>query len=221
MKCDLHVHTYVSYDSISSPKSIVKEAQKKGIDCLAITDHGEVKGYQEVKKFAKGKNILIIKGIEVKSKSGDIIGLNIKDKIPEGLTAQETIKRIKKQGGFVVVPHPFFKHYPFKKDLNLFLDQIDAIEILNSSISKKANERTSNFVKKNNLPFTVGSDAHSACFVGEAYLEIPGSNLLVQEVLSSIKEKKGKVKGKEISFLNILKDRIIRNFSKIVSYFLM
>ena len=140
MKCDLHVHSYASYDSISSPKNIIKEAIKKGVDCVAITDHGEVKAFDEIKKYASGKGILVIKGIEVKSDCGDIIGLNVKERIQEGLSVEETIKRIKDQGGFVVIPHPFFKYYRFKKDLNNLLESIDAIEVLNASISKNANK---------------------------------------------------------------------------------
>ena len=218
MKCDLHVHSYASYDSISSPKNIIKEALKKGLDCIAITDHGEVKAFDEIKKYASSKGILVIKGIELKSDKGDIIGLNIKDKISEGLSAQETIKRIKYQGGFVVIPHPFFKYYQFKEDLHHFLDDIDAIEILNASISKSANQKAFHFVVKNNLPFTAGSDAHSPSFIGEAYLEIPGDILSIEEVLVAIKNKKGKVVGKEINFFNMIKDRIIRNFAKVVNF---
>ncbi len=220
MKCDLHIHSYVSYDSISSPKNIIKEAFKKGIDCIAITDHGEVKAFDEIKKQALSKGILVIKGIEVKSDKGDIIGLNVKEKIPEGLSVQETIKRIKSQNGFVVIPHPFFSYYRFKENLDSFLGDIDAIEILNASISKDANKEASNFTKKNNLPFTAGSDAHSPCFIGRAYLEIPGDQLSIKEILSAIKNKKGKIKGKEINFLEMIKDRIIRNFAKIFNCFI-
>ena len=216
MKCDFHIHSYASYDSISSPKDIIKEASKKGIDCIAITDHGEVKAFEEIKKHALSKGILVIRGIELKSDKGDIIGLNIKEKIPEGLSVKETIRRIKNQNGFVFIPHPFFSHYRFKEDLNNILEDIDAVEVLNASISKGANKKALDFVEKNNLPFTAGSDAHSSCFVGRSYLEIPGNQLSVEEVLMAIKNKKGKIKGKEISFLEIIKDRIIRNFAKII-----
>ena len=195
MKCDLHVHSYASYDSISSPKDIIKEAFKKGIDCIAITDHGEVKAFDEIKKYASGKGILVIKGIEVKSDKGDIIGLNVKEKIPKGLSIKETIKRIKDQNGLVVIPHPFFKYYRFKEDLNNILEDIDAVEVLNGTISKSANKKAFDFVKKNDLPFTAGSDAHSPCFVGQAYLEIPGNQLSVEEILIAIKNKKGEVGG--------------------------
>ena len=218
MKCDLHVHSYASYDSISSPKDIIKEAIKKGIDCIAITDHGEVKAFDEIKKYASGKGVLVIKGIEVKSDKGDIIGLNIKEKIPEGLTVKETIKRIKSQNGLVVIPHPFFKYYRFKEDLNNLLEDIDAVEVLNGTISKSANKKALDFVKKNDLAFTAGSDAHSPCFVGKAYLEILGDQLSTEEIISAIKNKKGMVGGKEVNFLEMIKDRAIRNFAKIFNY---
>jgi len=216
MKCDLHVHSYASHDSISSPKDIIKEASKKGIDCIAITDHGEVKAFDEIKKYALSKGILVIKGIELKSDKGDIIGLNIKEKIPEGLSAQETIKRIKNQNGFVVIPHPFFWHYQFNEGLDSVLNDIDAVEVLNASIPKSANKKALDFVKKNDLPFTAGSDAHSPCFVGDVYLEIPGDKLSVKDILVAIKNRKGKVRGKEVNFLEMIKDRIIRNFAKII-----
>lgn len=90
MKCDLHIHTSHSYDSNSPPKEMVRAA---GIDCLAITDHGEVKGSAEAQQFAFSLPILIIPGIEVKSKEGDILGLNVKKIIPNGLSAKETIKK--------------------------------------------------------------------------------------------------------------------------------
>jgi len=72
------------------------------------------------------------------------------------------------------------------------------------------------FVKKNDLPFTAGSDAHSPCFVGDVYLEIPGDKLSVKDILAAIKNRKGKVRGKEVNFLEMIKDRIIRNFAKII-----
>ena len=218
MKCDLHIHSYASHDSISSPKDIIKEASKKGIDCIAITDHGEVKAFDEIKKYALSKGILVIRGIEIKSDRGDIIGLNIRERIPEGLSVQESIKRIKDQNGFIVIPHPFFWHYQFKEGLDSILKDIDAVEVLNASIPKSANKKALDFVEKNNMPFTAGSDAHSPCFVGRAYLEIPGNKLSVEEVLIAIKNKKGKISGREISFLEIIKDRVIRNFAKIIDF---
>jgi predicted metal-dependent phosphoesterase TrpH len=218
MKCDFHVHSQYSFDSNASPKEIVDKAIEEGIDCLAITDHGEIKGALEAIEYAKGKPILIIPGIEVKSKEGDILGLNVREKIPDGLSAKETIKRIKEQGGFVVIPHPFGLFCKFRGNLKELIKEIDAIEVVNASIFGKGNEIAKKFAKENNLPFTVGTDSHFPNFIGKCYLEIPGENLSIEEIFEKIKKKEGKIVGKGANFFEKTIDHLKRNFIKIQKY---
>jgi predicted metal-dependent phosphoesterase TrpH len=218
MNCDFHIHTGYSFDSNSSPKEIVDKAIKEGIDCLAITDHGEVKGALEAMEYAKGEPILIIPGIEVKSKEGDILGLNVKEKIPNKLSAKETIKRIKERGGFVIIPHPFGLFCKFRGNLKELIKEIDAIEILNASIFGNGNEIAKEFAKENNLPFTVGTDSHFTNFIGKCYLEIPGENLSIEEIFERIKKKEGKIVNKEVSFFEKVIDHLRRNFVKVQKY---
>jgi predicted metal-dependent phosphoesterase TrpH len=217
MKCDFHVHSYYSYDSDASPKEIIKSAVKKGIGCLAITDHEEVQGAVEAKKYASG-SVLIIPGIEVKSRDGDILGLNVKKKIKKGLTAKETIKRIKEQKGIAVIPHPFALFYPFKGKLEDFLGDIDAIEVLNGSVLENANKKALKFSQKHNFPFTAGSDAHFSDFVGSVYLEIPGNNLSIEQVLEAVKNKKGRLSGGKGNLFKIAISHAKRNIAKLNYY---
>ena len=72
MKCDFHVHTHYSYDSTASAREMVEAALKKGIDCLVIADHQEIKGAFEAIDYSQGKPLLIIPGVEVKSKDGRV-----------------------------------------------------------------------------------------------------------------------------------------------------
>lgn len=215
MKCDLHCHTLYSFDSWVKPEKMIEAAIKKGIDCLAITDHNEIKGALEAIEYAKGKPILIIPGIEVKTKEGDILGLNVKEIIPNGLSAKETIKKIKEAGGIAIIPHPFGWACSFKKNLADIVAEIDGIEALNASLFGKGNKKALDFCKKYNLPFTAGSDAHSPNFIGKCYLEIAGKNLSIGEVINQIKNKNAKIGGKEANFFEKLIDRTRRNLAKI------
>jgi len=215
MKCDLHVHTSYSYDSNSPPKEVVRAAIAKGIDCLAVCDHRETKGATEARQFASDLPILIIPGIEIKSKEGDILGLNIEKIIPNGLSAKETVKRIKEAGGMAIIPHPFGWFCGFKGDFKALANDIDGIEVLNASIFGPGNRKALAFVQKFNLPFTAGSDAHNLNLVGRAYLEIPGENLSIKEIFNQIKNRNVKIGGGEASFLEKLLDHTKRGLSKI------
>lgn len=215
MKCDLHCHTGYSYDSTTKPEEMVEAALQKGINCLAICDHGETKGAQKAIEYAKGKPILIIPGIEIKSKEGDILGLNIKKIIPNKLPAKETVKKIKGLGGLAIIPHPFGWSCSFRENLEDFVTDIDGIEVLNASIFGRGNEKALIFSQKHNLPATAGSDAHFPNFIGRVHLEIPGDNLSAEEVLNQIKRGAGKISGREAGCLEKIIDHIRRNISKL------
>ena len=44
LKLDLHIHSQYSEDGLGSPKEIIKELQKKGLQGMAITDHNTIEG---------------------------------------------------------------------------------------------------------------------------------------------------------------------------------
>ena len=95
-KADLHVHTCYSKDSISSPEKVVQHCLDISINCLAVTDHDTISGALEVKRIAP---FTIIIGEEVLTSCGEIIGLFLTEEIPPHLSPEETVARIKAQGG--------------------------------------------------------------------------------------------------------------------------
>ena len=215
MKCDLHCHTGYSHDSTTRPEEMVQAALQRGINCLAICDHGEIKGAQKAIEYAKDRPILIIPGIEIKSKEGDILGLNIEEVIPNKLSAIETIKKIKELGGLAIIPHPFGWLCSFKGNLENLISYIDGIEVLNASIFGRGNKKALIFSQKHGLPKTVGSDAHFPNFIGRVYLETPGDNLSAEEILNQIKKGVVKISGREAGFFEKAIDHIKRNLAKI------
>lgn len=66
---DLHIHTNNS-DGALSPKEIIDEASKNNISIISITDHDTIDGYNdELFNYAKEKDILLIPGVEISTKT--------------------------------------------------------------------------------------------------------------------------------------------------------
>ena len=220
IKCDLHIHSKYSFDSLADPEKIADLALARGIQCIAVADHGNIKGSLEAAEYAKKKNlpILVIISEEVKSKQGDILALNIKEPIPDHLPAGETLKRIKDQNGLAIIAHPFGSFCGFKENLSNYFGQFDGVEILNGSVFS-GNEEAEDFAQKHNLPFTAGSDAHFANrFVGTVWLELPLDwlpNLTPGQIIAAIKEKTGKTAGRSQPFLSKALDHSFRSLAKL------
>ncbi|MDD2732007.1 MAG: PHP domain-containing protein [Candidatus Pacebacteria bacterium] len=208
MKADLHIHSDFS-DGCSSIKMIIESALDKGIRCISICDHNEIKGAVLAMKLSYDKNILVIPGIEILTKSGDVLGINVKKVIPNGLSAEEAVKEIRRQKGLAVIPHPF--HWPVKGfsggEKRILEIMPDAIEVFNSSVFFDwINKKAFDLSKRSNICFTAGSDAHRAEFVGRGYLELSGKVTKEEDVLEEIMNKKAGFGGIKLSFFEIFKN---------------
>jgi predicted metal-dependent phosphoesterase TrpH len=173
IRADLHNHTHYSPDSILSPRRFVREARRRGLDVIAVTDHNTIRGALAVRDLSEQAVII---GEEIKSADGEILGLFLSEEVPKGLAASETIARIKDQGGLVGVPHPFDSlRSALSEDLMLTLiNRIDFIEGLNARmVFSGHNDQAREFAATHALPMSAGSDAHSPWEVGKCYVEMP------------------------------------------------
>jgi glycosyltransferase involved in cell wall biosynthesis len=161
---DLHMHTDHSYDCATPVEVLLAEARAKGLGAIAVTEHNEISGAIAAAALAGKAGVKVIVGEEVKTaEQGEVIGLFIKERIPRGLTLQETIAEIKRQGGIVYVPHPFDRMHsvPDYKHLLDVIDEIDVIEIFNPRVAiSEYNEEAVRFAAKYRIIAGAGSDAH-------------------------------------------------------------
>jgi len=174
IKIDLHVHTHYSLCSALKPGSIEKIALRRGLDMVAVTDHNTLRGARAVAACAR--SIKIIAGEEIRTACGELIGYFLQEEIPPGLSPQETIGEIRKQGGVVSVPHPFdrLRSSRMRQDaLAAIINKIDMIETFNArDILTQADGRLLARAREAGVVPVASSDAHLGIEIGRAYVII-------------------------------------------------
>ena len=140
---------------------------------MAVTDHDIIDCAVRLHEIAPSR---IIIGEEIHTTAGEIIGLFLKEYISPKLSPQDTVDKIKEQGGLVYIPHPFdhLRASVLKRQyLEELADRIDIIEAYNSrNVFPWSNTKAFDFASKRGKLLGVGSDAHSRFEVGRAYVSI-------------------------------------------------
>ena len=163
---DLHMHTDHSPDCATPVDTLLETAEAVGLRAIAVTDHNEIAGALEARERAErdGRGLKVIVAEEVKTADqGEVIGLFIEERIERGMSLEDTIAEIRRQGGLVYVPHPFDRMHsvPDYEHMLRVVDRIDAIEVFNAKVALSAfNEEAARFAAKYRVPAGAGSDSH-------------------------------------------------------------
>lgn len=183
---DLHIHTIYSYDGTAAVRAVLRRAKEIGLNVIAITDHDEIAGAWEAKKIAPHHGIEVIVGSEVTTAEGDLLALNIQQKIQPGLSLIETLLMVKDQGGVGIAAHPMaggmgmkslspasilkaLKHPVAGKTLV-------GIETYNgTAIDRVSNHATTLFASGLKIAHVGNSDAHMVDTIGFGATEFPGT----------------------------------------------
>jgi len=174
MRADLHVHTCYSPDSLTSLEAVIETAHRRGLDKVAITDHNQLEGALRLRELAPE---LVIVGEEIRTTEGELLSFFLQEEVPGGLSPQETIARVRDQGGIVGIPHPMDqvrREAMGREALTRIRAQLDCVEVFNARcLLAMDNQRVATWAEELGLPGTAGSDAHHAIEIGQAYVEMP------------------------------------------------
>jgi hypothetical protein len=174
IRVDFHCHTEASKDSLTSPAALLAAAQKMGLHRVAVTDHNSIRGALRAKELNPR---MVIVGEEIKTTQGEILAFFVEQEIPRGLPPLEVISRLRAQGAFISVSHPFDVHRSggwLPSNLEKIAPLVDAIEIFNARcLSPRYNAQAAQFAAAHPLPGTAGSDAHIPWELGAACLLLP------------------------------------------------
>ncbi|MBU3896811.1 MAG: PHP domain-containing protein [Nanoarchaeota archaeon] len=228
MRFDLHTHTTYSLhhfwgrDALNTPAEMINAAIKRGLGGIAITDHQTVKGSLVGEEYVKTHKLdfKIITGMEIRTLSGDLLALGIRENIPDGLTLETTIEKIHALNGLAVAPHPYGE-FGLRECLKEKAVKADAIEVFNAGSCRSfQNLKARKLAIKNHKPFTAGSDAHYYKNVGNAGVSCEG------DPIEAIRKNKITIFGmytpiKDVAIISIkkygrsVKHRILKNKTKI------
>ena len=151
VRVDMHSHTMFSGDSTTTLDEIIESVVEAGIDVLCVTDHNAIEGAVRLQKALDGVCRVIV-GEEVRTHTGEIIGLFMTQKVSymrRNLTEESLIQITE-------------------------LGLVDAIEGHNAKTSLQSlNKRAVAFGEQHDLALGSGSDAHVPHALGSAYMQMP------------------------------------------------
>jgi hypothetical protein len=169
MKIDLHVHTSErSRCAKNSEEEMIRGAVANGLDALVVTDHQqhlpEARWAELNERFAPFR---IFRGIECAVVEGEeFVVLGVHDPALEApeIRCAELFARVRSQGGFLVLAHPY--RYRETVEVDLESCRPDAIELHSICIAGRDDARIRQLARATGARTVTDSDAHRAEYVG-------------------------------------------------------
>ncbi len=173
-RVELHSHTLYSKDSLTRLETFLRTCEARKLDKVAVTDHNTASGALKLAQLAPER---IIVGEEIMTTEGELLAFFVQETVPPFRSPEETIQRLRDQGAFISVSHPFDrlrKGAWQEQNLRRILPFVDAIEGFNARcLFPQDNAKALAFAKAHGKVYTVGSDAHMPYELGRAVLEMP------------------------------------------------
>lgn len=180
-RADIHVHAWSGEGPRhgEKPKTIVKEARRRGLNAVVLTDHD---GEPKVPSINR-KGVTIFTAEEVSTAQGHLqvvyLDNHKRNPIPMGLSLAETVDRAHEQNSVIVVPHlevsiPLVSvTSQAVRDLYQAGRIVDAIETRNPRYTKRHETRAEALADELEIARVGSSDAHMQQHIGWCYTEIP------------------------------------------------
>lgn len=192
LKLDLHVHSERSFDGVMTLDEIVSLARAKGLDGVAVCDHGiALTGAPEYPDF------LLIPGVELATQFGHVLGLFVTGPV-DTTDFYQAAERIHAQGGLTVLAHPF-EHNRDDARLLPAVPCLDGVEVWNSRADRnirEANALAAEFAREHGLLPFGGSDAHVAREIGNAVVTVQVKERTPEAVKAALLEGRAEIRGR-------------------------
>lgn len=127
LEADLHSHTSYS-DGTLSPVSLVRQAERRGLDVVAVTEHNGVLAGRIARAFSEavgGPTVVV--GEEVTTGSFHLVALGIERTVSPMKPLPEVIADVHAQGGVAIAAHPVARYH---RAFDAVRGQLDGVEVV-------------------------------------------------------------------------------------------
>jgi predicted metal-dependent phosphoesterase TrpH len=175
IKVDLHTHTGEDpEDGLAYPATaLIDKAAALGFGALSVTLHGAVLEDERVFEYARGKGVLLVRGVEWESPRGDVLLFNASQREYERLRTLDDLRALRRERGgdvLVVAPHPYFFKHSLHRWLDRYIDVFDAIEYCHLHFPwLNLNRKALRVAAAHGKPLVATSDAHNLWMFGRHY----------------------------------------------------
>ncbi|HTM04181.1 MAG TPA: hypothetical protein VL173_11795 [Vicinamibacterales bacterium] len=123
LSADFHLHSGLWSGGTLTPWGLVLEAERQGLDVIALTAHNETADARVARAFSRiaGGPVVLI-GEEVTSATQDLIAIHIDSTISPKLSLPDQIEEVHRQGGLAIAAHPV------GRDRTQYADVLQAID---------------------------------------------------------------------------------------------
>ncbi len=168
---DFHVHTSErSTCAIASQTEQIQTAIRSGLHAVAITDHFKLVPDHELARLNRiYAPFQIMSGIEITANGEDWLVLGLSDPAleTEKWTYPLLHQFVRRQGGVLVLAHPFRYHPVIDVDLVKYPPH--AVELRSNNIRVELVPKIKDLADQLHVPTLCNSDAHSTGSIGRYY----------------------------------------------------
>ncbi|MBM3634644.1 MAG: glycosyltransferase [Actinobacteria bacterium] len=149
------------------PREIVATAVERDIRVVAVAAPGGIEPALEVHRAAP-ERVRVIVGQEIDTREGVIVGLFLTHSVPDGLALDDSLRRVRDQGGITVIPHPDSAIAPPAESLRGAQHLIDCHEGLTPMRPAAQATDAALLLQRAGLVVTAGSAAAAPAEMGTA-----------------------------------------------------
>ncbi len=177
----IHCHSRYSHDSLVSIATYLRVAAAETLDFIILTDHDTTAGARELRAAAARclPSLQVPIAAEYLTDEGDVIAAFIEHEL-KARKFPDFVKEARASNALLLLPHPYVGHRAPEK----IAAECDLVEVLNCRTKPSRNQRADELAKFLGKRGFAGSDAHFACSIGSALLEVENLGSLRTSILN-------------------------------------